>query len=173
MTSKKRPAVTFSGVVEEDGWTLMQVTSVDIDELATWFDNADDIFRWGGAGIPFPFTRESFHDGCLWREMLSFRLNDSKGVYSAFGQLYERHDRINLARLVVHPKRRGRGVGKQLVGMLMVAGRVSFTLDEFSLFVFRDNTPAFECYRSMGFVVTDFPEEHPMADVTYYLTRPV
>lgn len=68
---------------------------------------------------------------------------------------------------------RGVGVGKRLVSKLMVAGRSLFSCDECSLFVFRENIPAYECYKSMGFVVADYPGDMPHADVCYYLTRPL
>ena len=39
--------------------------------------------------------------------------------------------------------------------------------------VYRDNEPAYQCYRGIGFEVVDYPLDMPMADVCYYLTRPV
>jgi ribosomal protein S18 acetylase RimI-like enzyme len=105
--------------------------------------------------------------------MASFRLVDPSGSFTAFGQLYERFGRINLARLVVNPALRAQGVGKRLVEALMAEGSSLFSCDEYSLFVFRENTPAFRCYKSMGFVVGDYPDEMPHADVCYYLTRSV
>ena len=91
----------------------------------------------------------------------------------AFGQVYERNNRINLARLIAHPAMRGQGLGRRLVEMLMTVGADLFQFDEFSLFVYRDNTPALECYRSLGFTVQDYPPDQSMADLCYYLTRPV
>lgn len=105
--------------------------------------------------------------------MPSFRLNSPAGEFAAFGQMYERYGRINLARLVVRPDMRGAGVGKRLLASLMETGPTLFTADEFSLFSYRDNTAAVGCYRSMGFVIRDYPEGAPMADRCYYLTKPV
>ena len=95
--------------------------------------------------------------------MATFRLTNPAGEFAGFGQLYERHGRINMARLAVHPLMRGAGVGKRLVNTLMEAGRQHFDLQEFSLFVYRDNTAALECYRSVGFRENDYPDEDPMA----------
>jgi ribosomal protein S18 acetylase RimI-like enzyme len=85
----------------------------------------------------------------------------------------ERGNRINLARLIAHPHMRGQGIGRRLVTMLMTIGADLLDMDEYSLFVYRDNTPALECYRSLGFEVHDSPSDESMADVCYYLTRPV
>ena len=105
--------------------------------------------------------------------MATFRLSGPNGHFAAFGQLYERYRRINLARLIVHPDSRGNGVGKRLVSSLMDVGPRLFRCSEFSLFVFRNNVPALGCYLSMGFVIRDYPKGAPLPDQCYYLTRPV
>ncbi|MDH3266990.1 MAG: GNAT family N-acetyltransferase [Gammaproteobacteria bacterium] len=154
-------------------WVLRHSVARDIDELMTWFPDGGSVVIWGGPSFRYPFTRHSFVEDICWGRMASFTLRDPTDQFAAFGQLYERFERINLARLVVNPMMRGRGVGKKLVEMLMAAGRSFFECPEYSLFVFRDNTMAYECYKSMGFSVTDYPQDMPHADVCYYLTRPV
>lgn len=67
---------------------------------------------------------------------------------------------------------RGQGVGRRLIEMLMKAGQAMFPGDQYSLFVLRENKPAYECYKSLGFEATDYPDDMPHADVCYYLTRP-
>jgi ribosomal protein S18 acetylase RimI-like enzyme len=137
-----------------------------------WFPSPDDIMIWGGPSFRCPFTRESFFEDVYWEKMASYCLRDGSGEFVAFGQLYDRDGRIHLARLVVRPDRRGRGIGRRLIEMLMAAGATVFPGDEYSLFVFRENTPAYECYKSLGFIVQDYPDDMPHADVCYYLTRP-
>lgn len=156
-----------------EGWILKESTAADIVELMSWFPVSEDIIIWGGPSFRFPFTRETFFEDIYWGRMASFSLQNPGGDFAAFGQAYERDGRINLARLVVNPTMRGRGVGKRLVDMLMIVSRSLFSCDEYSLFVFRENIPAYECYKSMGFTVKDYPEGMPHADVCYYLTRPV
>jgi ribosomal protein S18 acetylase RimI-like enzyme len=153
--------------------SLTEASEEDIDQLMAWFPDANAIHIWGGPAFRYPFTRETFHHDAFWSEMASYCLRDPAGQMVAFGQFYARIGRINLARLVVHPKSRGQGVGKQLIGGLMAAARPLFQLSEFSLFVYGDNTPAFECYKSMGFVVTECPGEMPTGETCLYLTRPV
>ncbi|MDX1516318.1 MAG: GNAT family N-acetyltransferase [Woeseiaceae bacterium] len=158
---------------EEDGWTLAPSPDSDREALMGWFGSADDVSRWGGPKFRYPFTPESFAEDCRWGEIASFSLLDPDDDLAAFGQIYERLGRINLARLVVHPARRGAGVGARLVRMLMTAGRDAMGLDEFSLFVYRDNAPALACYRAAGFAIRPYPADQPLADVCHYLTRPV
>ena len=153
--------------------SLTEASEEDIDQLMSWFPNANAISIWGGPEFRYPFTRETFHRDVLWSEMASYCLRDPAGQIVAFGQFYDRVGRINLARLVVHPESRGQGAGRRLISGLMAAARPLFHLSEFSLFVYEDNTPALECYKSMGFVVTEYPGEMPTGETCLYLTRPV
>jgi ribosomal protein S18 acetylase RimI-like enzyme len=155
------------------GWQLVEAQDRDLEELMSWFGNAGEVDRWGGPRFRYPFTGKTFRRDCHWGRMPSFRLNSPAREFAAFGQMYERYGRINLARLVVHPDMRGAGVGKRLIASLMEIGPELFKADEFSLFIYRDNASALGCYRSMGFVIRDYPEGAPMADRCYYLTRQV
>ena len=156
-----------------DRWPLAIATAEDIDQLMGWFADEAAINLWGGPGFRFPFTRESFHEDVLWTKMASYCLRDPAGRFIAFGQFYDRVGRINLARLVVHSASRGQGAGKRLIISLMTAARPLLPLTEFSLFVYEDNTPAFECYKSLGFVVTEYPGDMLPGRPCLYLTRPV
>jgi ribosomal protein S18 acetylase RimI-like enzyme len=158
-------------MVERTGWQLAEATEHDIENLMSWFRSAADVDRWGGPRFRYPFDGKTFRRDCHWGRMPSFRLNSPAGEFAAFGQMYERLGRINLARLVVHPDLRGTGVGKRLVSSLIEIGPTLFTADEFSLFSYRHNAAALGCYRSMGFVIRDYPAGAPMADLCYYLTR--
>ena len=162
-----------SGAQAPDGWVIERATSDDIDELMAWFPDAKAIRVWGGPHFRYPISRDAFHADCRWRDMATFCVRDPQNRFSAFGQLYAKHERINLARLVVHPELRGGGVGKRLVAMLMQVGPALMSLDEYSLFVYRDNTPALKCYESMGFVIRDYPYDDPLVDACFYLTRSV
>ena len=42
---------------------------------------------------------------------------------------------------------------------------------EYSLFVYRHNVPAYECYRSLGFEVGAYPPDAKMPDKCYFLIK--
>jgi ribosomal protein S18 acetylase RimI-like enzyme len=151
---------------------LREVTDADFDQLMTWFPSAGALSTWSGPDFRFPFTRETFQEDCRWPGMQS-RVLRANGELLAFGQFYERHGRINLARLVVNPARRGEGLGSRLVAALLDEAPAFVGGDEFSLYVLRDNAAALRCYRSAGFRVADYPEGDPWADTCFYMTRPV
>lgn len=170
--SGELPRFGVSGVAAQT-WTLRPTAEHDIDRLMRWFPDARAVTVWGGPHFRFPFTRHSFAEDIHWGRMASYSLSLPGSEIAGFGQVYERFGRINLARLVVNPELRGIGIGKQLVTGLMREGRRLFALDEYSLFVYRDNAPALRCYQSAGFRMADYPDDMPLADVCYYLVRPV
>lgn len=154
-------------------WSLVRVTEDDVDELMTWFPDRESVDIWGGPDFRFPFTRETFVEDCHWGEFPTYRLQDEQGTFAAFGQMAERYGRSHFARLIANPSMRGQGVGKQLMLHLMNEARCEHSNDEFGLFVYRHNEPALRCYQSVGFEITDYPDDAPMADECYYLIRPV
>lgn len=156
-----------------DDWLLDETPASDIDELMKWFPDEASTRTWGGPDFRFPFNRHSFAEDIHWGRMATFTLRDPNGVFAAFGQVYERVGCINLARLAVNPVVRGRGIGTRLVEMLMLVSKDMFDCEKFSLFVYRDNTPAYKCYARLGFSRSEYPEDAALADVCDYLTRPV
>ncbi|MBT8099094.1 MAG: GNAT family N-acetyltransferase [Gammaproteobacteria bacterium] len=154
-------------------WVLNESVTRDVDVLMRWLDNEMDVLTWGGPAFRYPFNRHSFTEDLYWGRLGSYSLRDQRGEMAAFGQLYERLGRVNLARLITDPLRRGSGIGKQLIAHLMQVGRNRFHCDEFSLFVYRDNRPALRCYEALGFEIKPYPRDVEFADICYYLTRPV
>ena len=152
---------------------LKVATEADVSHLMSWFPTARSVDIWGGPMFRYPYTPETFHEDVRWRQIDTYCLFDPAEDMLAFGQIYERHGRINLARLVVSPDRRGQGIGKQLVALLMQEGRESFPLQAYSLYVYKDNYPAKACYTDMGFEEHQFPAGDEMADTCIYMIRPV
>ena len=152
-------------------WTLQTCVDADIDELMKWFPDAHSVDIWGGPKFRFPFTRESFYEDCRWQDFSTCSLRDPHGTFSAFGQMGSRYGRSHLARLITHPDLRGQGVGKKLLQELIDVARDKNEFQEVALFVYRDNEPAYQCYLSIGFGVHEYPDDMPMRDRCYYLTR--
>ena len=149
---------------------LTPAAEPDLRVLMSWFPDANSTRIWGGPSFRFPFTFESFAADVRWPSMASRCLRDGDRMI-AFGQYYDRYHRINFARLAVHPARRGGGVGKRLLALLMQEAVKEMDLAEFSLFVYRENAPAIACYKALGFAQSEFPPDAPLKDVAYYMTR--
>ena len=152
-------------------WQLRSAREADIDELMTWFPDAHSVDIWGGPKFRYPFDRSGFHDDCRWRDFSSYCLRNSGNEFAAFGQIGSRYKRTHLARLIANPRMRRQGVGRKLLEMMIDVVRIEQDHSEVGLFVYRDNTPAYQCYLSLGFEVQEYPEDAPMKDECYYLTR--
>lgn len=157
--------------VQDNGWTLAAAGEADFDEVMTWFPDAAAVDRWGGPGFRYPFTRQSFVEDCRIDTMTSYALRNADDQLAAFGQSYERTGRGHLARLVVNPLLRRQGAGRKLIEMIVTSLHEQHDYDEYSLFVYRDNIPAYHCYLSLGFSVTEYPADAAMADKCYFLTK--
>lgn len=157
----------------DDGWTLKAPDLPDIEQLMRWFPDAHAVANWGGPKFRFPFTRRTFVEDCRLGDMTSYCLRDPDDKMTAFGQHYPRYGRAHLARLVTDPARRRQGAAKRLISMIIDAAAQSGEFTEASLFVMRDNQPAYRCYRALGFSVQDYPDDAAMKDQCYFLTRAV
>ncbi len=151
--------------------TLRRARASDIDELMRWFDDESATRNWAGPTIRYPFTRHSFVEDIQWGRIDSFSLCAPWAELVGFGQLYPREKLIHLARLVIHPRYRAQGIGKRLVAELLTVGVEQIAGTGFSLFVFRHNAAALACYRAMGFAISAYPEDTPLAEQCLYLTR--
>lgn len=157
--------------LRENDWSLAPATDADLDTVMTWFADADAVNDWSGPKFRFPFSRESFREDCGVEVMESYILRNPRGERAAFGQSYIREGRGHLARLVSNPAMRRQGAGRQLIRMIMAALAENHSFDEYSLFVYRHNAAAYQCYLSLGFTVVAYPEDAPMPDKCYFLTR--
>lgn len=160
-----------TGSLRDSGWTLSPLVDPEIDNVMTWFPDAESVNIWGGPNFRFPFTSKTFREDCKLDLMQSWVLRDAEGRLAAFGQVCNREDRGHLARLVSNPALRRHGAGRKLIEMIITSLENTCEYDECSLFVFRDNTPAYQCYLSLGFVVQEYPEGAPMPEKCYFLTR--
>lgn len=154
-----------------DGWHLRAAKDGDFSEIMTWFNDPDSVDIWGGPAFRFPFTPESFREDCRVARMPSYCLWSPDGGLAAFGQWYERDGRGHLARLVVNPGMRRTGAGRRLIESLLARIASEHDYDEYSLFVYRHNEPALNCYRKLGFGIRDYPAGAPMRDRCFFLTR--
>lgn len=157
--------------LRDGDWTLDPAEDADIREVMTWFPDAHSVNIWGGPVFRYPFTEETFREDCKFDITEAYALRNGVGELAAFGQSYERDGRGHLARLISNPCLRRQGAGRRLIRMIVASLAARHNYDEYSLFVYRDNEPAYRCYLSLGFVVRDYPDGAPMPDKCYFLTR--
>jgi ribosomal protein S18 acetylase RimI-like enzyme len=135
----------------------------------TWFPDEHSCRVWGGPAFRFPFTPETFLTDSKFAEFASYVLIREPAELCAFGQFYLRAGRCHLGRLAVAPSQRGRGVGTQLIRMLMREGTKALGVTESSLFVHITNTSALALYNRLGFTRASYPEPDRMIPDSYYM----
>jgi ribosomal protein S18 acetylase RimI-like enzyme len=138
-------------------------------QIMTWFPDEHSCRVWGGPAFRFPFTLETFLTDSKLGELPSYVLIREAAELCAFGQFYLRAGRCHLGRLAVAPTQRGRGVGTQLIRMLMREGTKTLGVTESSLFVHITNTSAMALYQRLGFTCASYPEPDFMLPNSYYM----
>ncbi|CAH9053703.1 hypothetical protein PSECIP111951_02422 [Pseudoalteromonas holothuriae] len=142
-------------------------TDSEILELMTWFDSEQTLSEWSGPGFRYPFNLQTFKADLQLNELQCCALVDDNNELLAFGQYYLRLGRCHLARLVVSPLQRGKGLAKSLMLELCKRGLQSLKVRESSLFVYEYNQSAIKAYEKFGFVITPYPEEMALDGCVY------
>ena len=154
-----------------DNHTLqfIKATETDAPQIITWFPDEHSCRVWGGPAFRLPFTLETFLTDSKLAELPSYVLIRDPAELCAFGQFYLRAGRCHLGRLAVAPSQRGRGVGTELIRMLMRDGTKTLGVTESSLFVHVTNTSALALYRRLGFKCASYPEPDLMIPDSHYM----
>ena len=145
-------------MVDGNPLLLIEATKAHVPEIMTWFPTEHSCRVWGGPQFRFPFTVETFLADSKLMSLASYALIRESAELCGFGQFYLRVGRCHLGRLAVAPAHRGRGLGTQLIEMLLREGKKTLGVTESSLFVHLSNTAAIALYERLGFTRSPDPE---------------
>lgn len=151
---------------------LVKTKLEEIKTLMTWFPDKESSYFWGGPGLRYPFTDQTFLEDMKWEEMPSYSLINSNEEFVGFGQYYSKLGRCHLARLIISPFYRSKGIGRDLIKQLMKIGMEDFNSKECSLFVLNANERALKCYKSLGFKIVKYPSEKiSYSDISFMVSK--
>ncbi|MGW9453357.1 GNAT family N-acetyltransferase [Streptomyces sp. NPDC055632] len=156
---------------------LLPFTAEHAATVAGWPASPEEVLLWCGRR-EFPVTEETVAG---WQEdpevhgYLLVEAEDGTGTGAGaeavlgYGEVWTdaEEDEAELARVVVAPAARGRGVGRVLVGALLERARDA-GFDDVFLRVHPDNAGALRCYEGAGFVRVD-----PEAAAEWNAVQPV
>lgn len=130
---------------------LLPFANEQAAEIAGWPLNADEARAWFGHDAEFPLSPNKLISRSDEEHAYGFVAEDA-GHLVAYGELWVDIDEreIELARLIVHPAHRGRGVGRAFVAAL-VHRAAAYQLSDLFMRVRPDNHCALRCYQSAGF----------------------
>ena len=84
-----------------------------------------------------------------------------------FAQALVRTPNIHLARIIVSPAGRGKGVGKILCEQLIQRVCLEHQPEQITLNVFSHNTVAINLYKSLGFAITSKQEDEGLIGMVF------
>jgi ribosomal protein S18 acetylase RimI-like enzyme len=138
---------------------LIYPTEQHFLQVKNWFSNHQEIYTWGGPNMTLPMSDQDFLRLLTADHYSSFCLLNNEQQLLAFGQTYRRLEHHHLGRLAVNPKYRGQGYSKILITEILEQVYLKQSAEGASLFVFKNNIVAYDCYQSLGFIKKNYPEE--------------
>ncbi|MEP0355380.1 GNAT family N-acetyltransferase [Paraglaciecola sp.] len=146
---------------------LTQASNENVIELMSWFNNKDELETWAGPNFNYPFSLATFKRDLNINVSKSFALLSINGDFLGFGQYYLKFEKCHLARLVVNPRFRGKGIATHLITQLLTIGKPDLNTDSCSLFVFAHNIKAIKTYSKLGFSEAEYPEQITIENCLY------
>jgi ribosomal protein S18 acetylase RimI-like enzyme len=127
--------------------------------IAGWATSADEARWWGGHAVVWPVDPGLLLAWYAQPDVRPYVLRED-GVPLAYGEVWVDADEqeVELGRIIVRPERRGQGVGRLVVSLLMDQATQTGYRSAF-LRVAAENAAALACYQAAGFVPVPAPEQ--------------
>jgi ribosomal protein S18 acetylase RimI-like enzyme len=138
--------------------SLREFRESDAREVARWPGSLGEVRRWAGSDPGWPVDVSVFGRWHADPGVRPYIICEGEGPIG-YGEVWidESEQEVELARIVVNPDRRGRGVGRRLVRLLLEQAALSGLPDAF-VRVVPENGAAIGCYRGAGFSPVSEPE---------------
>lgn len=140
---------------------LQPFDPADIDRMLGWIDTPEELMLWSGTHFTFPLTADQL-ESRYQRAVTSTDMRMFKVVDTATGthighieltdiDLVNENAKISCV-LLGDRAYRGKGLGSQMIDLLLDCGFGELNLHRITLFVFDTNTAAIRAYERSGFV---------------------
>lgn len=139
---------------------LRAAADEDLKTVLVWIRDNEDCKLWAGPMVRFPLILEHLKQDIKYSPGNTFAMQDAGGELLGLGQLLDKgSNRIHLARVIIAPKHRGKGLGEQFCRLLINEGLKRFGEVYFTLNVYSDNANAVKLYQKLGFKAKDVPSD--------------
>lgn len=124
-------------------------------ELIDWVKSPEALMQFAGPAFSFPLTIEQLHISLDDEKRYAFRFTDEETTCTVgYGEIYLNENAACLGRIIVgDEKKRGTGLGAQMVRLLLDVAFLELLATKAELNVFDWNTGAIKCYEKAGFVL--------------------
>ena len=138
--------------------SLREFREPDGREVARWPRSPDEVRRWAGSHPGWPVDVAVFGRWHADPDVRPYVLCEGEEAIG-YGEVWVDgpEQEVELARIIVSPAQRGRGVGRQLVRRLLERAALAGLPDAF-VRVVPENVAAISCYRGAGFSPVSGPE---------------
>ena len=144
----------------------------DLAVVASWVGSRRECELWAGPRVPYPLQPSELAAQIEMADAINVALDDELGL-AAFGQAIPRGSgRAHLARIIVRPDARRRGLGRTLVEALLARAEAA-DLPLVTLYVYSDNAAATQLYADLGFRRSERPPEDPPSSGSWFMQRVV
>ena len=134
---------------------LRPVEKDSVRTLASWIRNEVELAVWSGNTFRKGFSVRRIIEHLGRKDLHSFAWLDDKENLLCYADLVREKKGVGiLCRVIVHPERRGRGVGKAFCGELLSWAGNEGGFRKIHLNTFRRNKAATACYEALGFRTT-------------------
>ena len=133
----------------------------DFDTVRTWVADERSHMLWCARRFPYPLTREGFEEQltALSRDSgdrFFTAVQEDGAPVGFFGLTVRGETRTGwLKFVIVAPACRGRGIGREMVGLAVRTALETPGVDSVRLSVFAENPAALRCYEAAGFAAED------------------
>lgn len=135
----------------------------DAGTVVAWFRTPEDALAVAGTGAPWPYRAADFVAASAGNDrhpLTVTPVDDPDDVVGHVAVVRVTATTGRLARIVLAPRLRGRGLSGELLA-LAVGEAQMLGLTELALFVVPGNTPALRAYAAAGFVRGEADPENP------------
>lgn len=124
-------------------------------ELINSISSARELMQFAGPGFTFPLTYEQIEKSLSDKNRIAFRvINTFNNSTVGHCEIYFKENCINLGRiLIIDKSQRNKGIGKQIVILLLEFIQKNCEQTRIELNVFDFNTSAIKCYEKVGFII--------------------
>lgn len=145
------------------GLRLRQYKLCDAASILSWIKDEDALRKWSADrfGI-FPITSEDINNKYIGNNgdcfepdnFYPFTAFDESGVVGHLILRYTDTEKktIRFGFVIVDDSKRGKGYGKQMLTLAIKYAFEIFGAEKITLGVFDNNSPAYYCYKSVGFI---------------------
>lgn len=125
-------------------------TEVDLSTVVGWIPDAGALYFFTGPRLVWPLTIEQLAAMDADESLTAWMVLDERTQPVGHFDLTVVDRIARLGRVVIDPAQRGRGLGRELVGLTVQTAR-ALGADELRLNVITDNHPAVRIYEGAGF----------------------